>query len=137
MDRLILRKMSFKSTFQEGKYKDYTVQQVLDLNPFDGKTYLIWVYYNMSNLSFLDEVLEHIGITQYYRIDKPGKIQSKDLYDQYRKEITSRIEFAEYERNVFLGNLQRNKKQKRIKESIYQGLITQNKGYLRGKNRKR
>lgn len=60
-----------------GKYKELTVQQVLD---FNHTRYLRWCYYCNSNISFTDDILEEIKIiyhgdkkTYDRTIEKPGK----------------------------------------------------------------
>ena len=66
---LYLRKMAFKSVFSEGKYAGATVLHVIEMK---NQAYLRYIYYNYSNLSFTDDVLERIGIIDM-QIDKPGK----------------------------------------------------------------
>ena len=84
MDMVLLRKLTRKSTLNFGKYADYTVDQVLTKNPIDGINYLVWVYYNSSNISFVDEILLQLGITEENRIEKPGKLSSVDTFYSYR-----------------------------------------------------
>jgi hypothetical protein len=67
---LLLRKLSIKSTLKFGKYEKYKVE---DLIQWNKKPYLVWVYYNSSNISFCDDVLEILRIYKPRRIPKPGK----------------------------------------------------------------
>ena len=67
---MVLRKLALKSIFNFGRFYDYTVSQALSLNKH---RYLIWVYYNCSHISFLDEILDILDITEERRIEKPGK----------------------------------------------------------------
>lgn len=63
----LLRTLTLKSTLQFGKYREMTVQQVIDLHEIN---YLIWAYYNCSVINFTDEILEILKITE--KISKPG-----------------------------------------------------------------
>lgn len=70
MSIIRLRKLSFKSVLDFGKFQHHSVQQVLDLR--EAK-YLIWLYYNQSNISFTDDVLQLLHLTGERTITKPGK----------------------------------------------------------------
>lgn len=69
-DVVLLRKLTEKSTLKFGMYGDVPIYNLLDLKKY---SYLRWVYYNSSNITFLNNILEEIGITKEYYIDKPGK----------------------------------------------------------------
>ena len=69
-DVVLLRKLAEKSTLKFGIYSDVPIYNLLDLKRY---SYLRWVYYNSSNITFLDSILKEIGITEEYYIDKPGK----------------------------------------------------------------
>lgn len=69
-DVVLLRKLTEKSTLKFGMYDNVPIYNLLDLKKY---SYLRWVYYNSSNITFLDSILEEIGITEEYYIDKPGK----------------------------------------------------------------
>lgn len=79
-DVTLLRTMARKSVFNFGEHEGRTVQQVLDLKHYRR---LRWYYYNCSKVSFLNDILEEIGITEEWRISKPGKDPEKgrDLDD--------------------------------------------------------
>jgi len=62
--------MSYKSVIGFGKYEDLTVQDMINLR---RNRELRWIYYNCSMLSFIPEILELIGITDDFKISKPGK----------------------------------------------------------------
>ena len=68
MDTTQLRKLAWKSQLKFGKHHMLSVQQVLTLD----RTYLYWVYYNCSNISFLDEVMLTLNLTGDWVIPKPG-----------------------------------------------------------------
>lgn len=53
-----------------GKHSERTVQELLNAKQ---KWYLIWIYYNMSMITFMDDILEEVFIYEEYRIEKPGK----------------------------------------------------------------
>ena len=74
MDVIILRTMTLKSQLSFGKYEGMTIHQVLSLK---HTRYLRWIYYNMSRISFVDEILAMINIRLEHKIDKPGKNPDK------------------------------------------------------------
>tara|TARA_R110000822_G_C15153054_1_gene477433 strand:+ start:338 stop:724 length:387 start_codon:yes stop_codon:yes gene_type:complete len=63
------RKMTEKSVLGFGKFKDYSVGQLLSL---EEHQYLRWVYYNCSNINFFEDILDKIGIKKNNYIAKPG-----------------------------------------------------------------
>jgi len=67
---ILLRKLTRKSTMNFGKYFDLTVQQCIDTKK---KPYLRWVYFNSSNITFMDEILDELKIPIEFRFDKPSK----------------------------------------------------------------
>lgn len=72
MDVPLLRTLAWKSILGFGKYAELSVQQVFDLK---HTNYLRWVYYNMSNISFNEEILRQIKVIHENhdnRIEKPG-----------------------------------------------------------------
>lgn len=77
MENVKLRTMTAKSKFDDGKYHGWTVQTLLDLKYFG---YLKWVYFNMEKVSFNEDVLIQLGLTEAQRIAKPGV--DKDLYKE-------------------------------------------------------
>ena len=68
-DILRLRIMARKSVFDGGKFEGLSVQQIIDMGRQD---YLVYQYYRYCKISFIDDILEEIGITAEYRIKKPG-----------------------------------------------------------------
>lgn len=75
-----LRKLAPKSIIGFGSFRDLSVQNVLDTQ---GKMPLISMYYNLERVSFLDEVLELLGITGEFVIQKPGK--DKDKFESFKQ----------------------------------------------------
>ena len=60
-----------------------TVQQVLDLKAYRALRYY---YYHCSNISFLPDILDEIGIPEKYRIAKPGTDVEMDERLQKQKD---------------------------------------------------
>lgn len=87
MDRILYRKLAFKSQMKFGKYSEETVEKLIELGQVE---YLKWVYYNMSNIDFLPEVLDAIRITD--RIEKPGT--APELFEKYKKDRDSLVSSA-------------------------------------------
>lgn len=64
-----LRTMTMLSRMNFGKFSD---KRVCDVIKHHSK-YLQWVYFNASQVSFNEEVLARLGITDEWKIAKPGK----------------------------------------------------------------
>ena len=64
-DVVLLRKLTEKSTLKFGTYADVPIYNLLNLKRY---SYLRWIYYNSSNITFLNSILEEIGITKEYFI---------------------------------------------------------------------
>lgn len=79
MDVLRLRTMARKSTFHFGKFRDISVQQVINS---DRTWYLVAVYYNMGNMSYQDDILDELGICGELKIEKPGS--NPDVFDAWK-----------------------------------------------------
>ncbi len=79
----LLRTLTEKSTLKFGKYADFPIWKLLESG--SGRSYLSWVYYNSSNISFIDDVLLKLNIRQNERINKPGI--NKELDNEKRKKI--------------------------------------------------
>lgn len=74
MDRILLRRLTEKSVLGFGKFADSTVGHIIGYNQFN---YLRWVYYNMSNIDFMPDVLDKLNVPVEHRISKPGKDPEK------------------------------------------------------------
>jgi hypothetical protein len=60
--------------FGNDSLKNLSVQAAIDL----GKTrYLARSYFNLEKISFTDDILDELGITLEYRIEKPGTSEKK------------------------------------------------------------
>ena len=83
MNTTALRKLSRLSVLKFGKYYDITIQNLINYRNVKAYTYLTWVYYALAQISFLDDILDELGILPENRIDKPGKITNKKELDKY------------------------------------------------------
>lgn len=90
---VILRTLALKSKLGWGDNKHLTVADVIHA----GRAVdLIWAYYNLSMISFKEDVLTLIGLTKDEYISKPGK--NIDLGD----EVIKRFETTELETQLKL-----------------------------------
>ena len=67
------RVLTYKSKLGFGKWKDYTVQELIYLNKKDVLTYI-------------EEILIELGITNEFRIEKPSI--NKDMHFKFISETT-------------------------------------------------
>mgnify|MGYP000897511344 FL=1 len=75
-----LRKLTRKSRLGFG-YRDIkhiTIQDILIMNKHKE---LIKIYFGLSKINFIDEILDELGISEDMRIPKPGKIINYDERD--------------------------------------------------------
>jgi len=78
MDVIRLRTMARLSRFDGGRAVGLRVQDLLNTGQLP---YLAAAYYNYSNISFLDDILDEMGITD--RIEKPGT--NAELFREWKK----------------------------------------------------
>jgi hypothetical protein len=70
MSVLLKRVLTFKSNIGFGDFKDFTVQQVIDV----GKEYqLVKMYYNLDRIDFRQDVKDRLFLTKEREIKKPSK----------------------------------------------------------------
>ena len=97
------RVLTYKSKLGFGKWKDYTVQELIDLNK---KDILISPYFKLSSITYIEEILIELGIKNEYRIEKPSinremylnfisetkgfKVRSKEKMKPYRTKTLSK-----------------------------------------------
>jgi hypothetical protein len=100
----LLRTLARKSVMKFGRYPTDTVENLLKMGKHG---YLRLVYFSCSNISFLDDILDELEITEALRITKPGKdpqmlglsklIQSgkytKEESEIYREKVWKRRKF--------------------------------------------
>jgi len=65
----ILRIMTLKSLLGSGKYKDYTIEKLIALGREEA---ILKAYFVITNVSFNQEVLDLLKLTEEYQITKPG-----------------------------------------------------------------
>tara|TARA_R110000772_G_scaffold68118_2_gene150884 strand:+ start:1003 stop:1350 length:348 start_codon:yes stop_codon:yes gene_type:complete len=76
-----LRTLTRKSKLGFGKWKDYTVQELLDLRK---PLVLISPYYKLTSINYIEDILIELKITKEYRIEKPSA--NKDEYYRFLNE---------------------------------------------------
>jgi hypothetical protein len=73
-----LRTMTRKSKLGFGKYKDKTIQEMLDLKRYRD---LISPYFGLTSINYQEDILVELRISEEYRIDKPGS--NKELHQVF------------------------------------------------------
>lgn len=73
----LLRTLTRKSVFGFGydDKKDLSMQQLLDTN---CQAMMIRAYYQLSKITFTEDILNELGIIGDLRIQKPGKVEIND-----------------------------------------------------------
>lgn len=98
MNAVLLRKMTMKSCFYEGKYAGVQIGQLIQLN---HQRWLRWCYYHLSNIDYFPDVKESIKITAEFEIKKPGT--SPEINDELNELIYSKASkkarFCIYQKN--------------------------------------
>lgn len=110
MGNVILRVLTENSQWKFGKYADLKIGDILKMD----ESYLVWMYYNIANISFCPELLTKLRI---HPINKPGA----DLraYSKHNKEISA--EFTEEQR--MHGRAKRARIQKTNKKRAYHNFL--------------
>jgi hypothetical protein len=102
---VLLRTMTRKSVFHGGKYDNVAIQELLDAHK---NHYLRWVYFNMSNISYTDEILEELKIFKH-KIPKPGKDPEygEEVEEHFRRnqplKTKMHIKKVQNDRSLFKG----------------------------------
>jgi hypothetical protein len=78
MSSILLRKLTKKSTLNFGKFKDYTVEHLFGMKK---QIELTSIYFKLSTITFTDDILDELGITEEYRMTKPSK--NVELYQDF------------------------------------------------------
>jgi len=85
------RKLTRKSFIGFGQYKYKTVDQVMAL----GKVVdIIDIYFNLSHITFFDDILDELKITQDWRIEKPGT--DKELGFAFKRAVYPEVTRLRY-----------------------------------------
>jgi hypothetical protein len=82
-----LRTLTRKTKLRFGKNKDLTVQKMIDLNK---KLSLISAYYKLTSINFTEDILDELGITKDYRIQKPSA-NKEEYYNFLNNNYSYRI----------------------------------------------
>ena len=77
----ILRTLTRKSKLGFGKWKNYTVQELLDLRK---PLVLIAPYYKITSINYIEDILIELKIIEDYRIEKPSA--NKEMYYKFLNE---------------------------------------------------
>jgi len=92
---VILRKLTKKTILGYGKYRELTVQSVFNIG---RKEYIKWSYYNLSNITFADDILDELEIIEKNRIEKPGK--NADKWDNYQEFLSNSNSTSDLEKKI-------------------------------------
>ncbi len=103
-----LRTLTLKSKMGFGKFHDYTVKECLFIK--NQYRYIIWCYYNLSNISFSEEILDIVGIER--TLNKPAK---DVVYYQENKE---ELEATAFQRCIETGDMRNKFKQDKLKRKL-------------------
>jgi hypothetical protein len=76
-----LRILTRKTKLRFGKWKDYTIQELIDLNKH---RVLIDAYYKLTSINYIEDILIELRITENYRIEKPSS--NKEVYYRFLNE---------------------------------------------------
>ncbi len=76
-----LRKLTRKARLGFGyqDIKNITIQDILIMNKHKE---LIKIYFGLDKITFMDDILEELGIDEKMRIEKPGKIRDLEKRDK-------------------------------------------------------
>lgn len=129
-DRTLLRTLTKKSRMKFGRYRDFTVGDIIS-TVADYRWELGSCYYNLSMISFDEEVLQELGITEEFRIPKPGKSNS---YNETRFFLL-KIKDMLPEQEILKAFRVRKQEQKRATaNSLAKSNIKFSKGSMQSKN---
>lgn len=92
LKRTLTRKSILGFGYSENR--DLSVQMLLDLK----RNYvLISSYFNLDKINFTDDILDELGITEEWRIEKPGKdVEKGKNFNHYRMDTMSDIDRIKY-----------------------------------------
>lgn len=121
MDAILLRKLTMKSCFAEGKFAGVPIGQLIQL----GNTrYIRWVYYNQSSIDFMQEVKDEINITPEFEIKKPGTnfAMHEKLNQKMDSHMTNRMKKRHEKREKIKSEVKWNKSIDRTSKSVLQAI---------------
>lgn len=112
--------------FGYSSIRDLSVQMIIDSGQ---KNYLISSYFGLDKIDFQEDILVELGITQEYRISKPGKNNDlKSLFYQNRMN-----QMTEKERIIYLTKRKKETKEN-YKRNNSKRSYSESKQYLKNKN---
>jgi hypothetical protein len=91
-----LRKLTRKSRLGFGykEIKEIRIQDILIMNKHKE---LIKIYFGLDKITFMDDILDELGITEDMRIEKPGKIKE---YEERDKLVAKALEFVKEQKKI-------------------------------------
>ena len=91
-----LRKLTRKSRLGFGykEIKEIRIQDILIMNKHKE---LIKIYFGLDKITFMDDILDELGISEDMRIEKPGKI--KDL-EERNKVVAKALETVKEQKKI-------------------------------------
>ncbi|TXB65310.1 hypothetical protein FRY74_07770 [Vicingus serpentipes] len=91
-----LRKLTRKSRLGFGykEIKEIRIQDILIMNKHKE---LIKIYFGLDKITFMDDILDELGISEEMRIEKPGKI--KDL-EERNKIVAQALETVKEQKKI-------------------------------------
>ena len=112
-DVVLLRTLARKSIMTGGPHEGLSVQMIINM----GRQWrLAYTYFRYGMLSFLPDILDELGITEQFRIDKPGsdlemfekwKAFQRETRDDSETEIMARAMRSRGNRNHNLKRFER------------------------------
>lgn len=126
MDIVTLRKKTRKALIGWGKYKDYTVEQLITALPQE----IVWLYYHVEWMTFTDDILDEVKIFEHERIEKPG-IDQEMFEKRLNNFIRSRYKNKDIANFVVAA---KEKKRRRRALQIVEESVNFTKGQLQAMN---
>ena len=119
------RKLTEKSFIGFGIHKENTVQELFSRGK---KIELVDIYFNMSHITFFDNILDDLKISPEWRIEKPGVDKEKG-YD-FKRSL--------YSEDVRLRRMRFEKRERAVAEGALKGIDREmnSKEFLMNRNRK-
>jgi hypothetical protein len=124
LKRILTRKSILGFGYAENR--DLSVQMLLDLE----KQYtLISAYFGLEKIDFTEDILEELGITPEFRIEKPNK--NRELGELFLQQRRANLSEKEILINSSIYKKNSRYKAKRVNSSIRYSMTAE---YLRSKN---
>jgi len=130
---ILLRKMTEKSILGFGyeDVRDLSIGQLLAMNKHRN---LVSAYYGLEKISFIDDILLKIGITEDLRIEKPGKV-SRDVLQEHVKKAMNNVYANKTEKEIIhIKHVKKIKKNVAKRNSLKEIMVSNRKDILQRKN---